>query len=1494
MLLLVVSIPMNVFGATTLAITTQPSNQTVVAGKTVSFSVAATGATSYQWQTYNGSKWVSLSWNGAKTNTLKFTSDEKYSGKQFRCVVGDGTNKIATNTVVFKVLKITTQPTDQFVAVGKKATFSVVDTGAASYQWQTYNGSKWVNLSWTGAKTNTMTFNSDEKYSGKQFRCILSDGTNKIATDTVSFNTLSIKTQPSSQRVIVGETVELSIEAPGASSYQWQTYNGTKWVSLSWTGAKTDKMTFISDHKYSGKIFRCVVKDSAGNSVISEEVSFEVLNFTITYDAGEGLFENNSRFMTNKENPGWVDLGPFYPDGTQTLPNMQGKVFVGWMLNGRLVNKVEVKSDVTVTAKWADECLINYDANGGDFSEETIGFAEGFGYTYANCVLQEKVASGTYFIPQWIEPVREGYSFKGWKLGGAYTRGVSVNSNNAITLKADWEKTVTVTYDANGGQWQFNPDEEPFDKVYIQQPTGVYYLGWHSPEREGYIFYGWKDANERNVVKVNLTGNATFRAIWHPVYNVTYHGNGGEFNAERYHDDWYYAIGDLCFYDGKNYECISDVDCESWDASKWQEIEIRYDVVCEERGGYYHVGSVETPCRDGYEFVGWSALPTAQRGEWGWDIPLQADIEFYAIWAKEDIVITFDANEGYIPWGEGDEYEEFSTKDFEYNPWDGLEIIMADRGERDEYIFLGWSKNSEATEPEYFEHQRVYFSDSTTLYAVWEKRAAIVFDADGGLWIWDEWDDEAGENVEQTAEIRTEYRDDGTFYYVRTWNPEREGYRFDGWLDKDGKLVDDSKYIILEKDKEYYYKANWFKIVKVTYDANGGDFGYDDEEDAPITEEYWEGDSGDVHIGWRWPDREGYTFVGWSTDPDADPVAEEIESDFDVELDEDVIYYAIWSEPFDVTFDANGGIFYYNYADEPVTEEVDYEVEYGEYELRDWFYRDGYEFLGWDENPEATEPMYGSRERITIKCETTFYAIWHKYPIVTYNSGEGQWGDDEYPEYTKLYWSREGEVYYVGMEEPWREGFEFNGWVDENGERVDGMLITLDQDYEFFASWRRWINVRYNANGGQFFEWNDELEESFAIGKVIDRETRTEEDYYLDGWQPERPGYRFVGWAYDANATEEDIIEGPVVFDTEDFETENEIELFAVWRKCIDITYDFNGGEWNNQGSETFWDYDGPSEFDVGFEWPYLEGYEFLGWSDDPDAENAEPNYTCILTELDSYEDYLEANAKVTFYAIWDEKAVVTFNAGDGEFENGENAIIQYFRIGDVIDWDRDFGTEYEINLRPELDGYMFAGWTYYDEDLDMYQEFRYVRVTGDIEVYAKWIKLNTVVLDANGGTVWDEDGNPFGILYLEKNEDCTLPASMFEPVKEGYEFLGWYDENDELVNFISFEEDSTLTAKWSGEEDPNHQNNPWGVTSVEISSDSDTVEAGVPFQIDYYVAGIAESFTWYRSTDQNNWVEISYDMDWIEEILNTPGTYYYMLVADEVGSNILEITVVE
>ena len=65
----------------------------------------------------------------------------------------------------------------------------------------------------------------------------------------------------------------------------------------------------------------------------------------------------------------------------------------------------------------------------------------------------------------------------------------------------------------------------------------------------------------------------------------------------------------------------------------------------------------------------------------------------------------------------------------------------------------------------------------------------------------------------------------------------------------------------------------------------------------------------------------------------------------------------------------------------------------------------------------------------------------------------------------------------------------------------------------------------------RFFEWDDENQVNVPIGKEIDRDAKTGEEYYLDGWQPEKPGYRFVGWAYEQDATEEDIIENPLIFE---------------------------------------------------------------------------------------------------------------------------------------------------------------------------------------------------------------------------------------------------------------------------------------------------------------------------------------------------------------------------
>ena len=1489
LLFLVASIPLNGFAATNLAITTQPTNQAVVEGANVSFTVAATGATSYQWQVDTGSGWKNLTngttWQGNTTNTLTFVSKSTYLNYKFRCSVSNGSSSIKSNAVTFSFkdpLKITKNPANQTVVAGGTVKFTVQATGATSYQWQVDTGSGWKNLTnattWKGNKTATLSFTAKESYTSYRFRCSVSDGSTSIKSKAVTFTLnepLAILEQPQSQVVCFGDEVRFFVEAKGADTYQWQVNTGSSWKNLSdngtWAGVTTPELAFEAQDSYLAYSFRCVVKDSAGNKLISDIVSFEYLTYTVTYDAGEGLLMG-SRFYTENIQPSLYNVGLYDGEGNEIIPEYQNHVFVGWKYNGRLARMVDVYSDVTLTAVWDDACKIKYNPNGGSFNDETIAFAQQCGMTVDGNSLIQTEAPGTYLVPQWIIPEREGYEFKGWKQGNAYVRNVSTNNpTSAVELYADWEQTVTITYDANGGYWQFSEDEEPFTTVSVKVKTGTNYLGWHEPQREGYIFYGWLDQNNVNKVKVYVEGNITVRAMWKKVHNVTYHANGGYFIPEGFHNDWTYPVGDYCQYNDKFYECISAIEEPGeWDESCWQEVDIVEDMVSTEREGTYIVRFAE-PQREGYKFLGWSGLQTARRGERDFRITLLGDVDYYATWGKEGVEVTFDANGGYIPWGEGDEYQEFDYIILGSDPENGIDMIWADQRDNEAYRFLGWSEEEDATEAQYNPHQRIYPQDSMTLYAVFEKRPAIHFDGNGGVWSWEEHDDATNQDYEVVVEERTEYKDKGQYYYVRAWEPENEGYRFDGWLDAKGNPVDDRQPILLKAGDEYNYKAKWVKQIEITYDANGGDWG-EDEQHHIITEKYWDGDGGDVHIGMDWPQKDGFSFVGWSADPDADFTTEDIEADFDIVLNTDATYYAIWCENFTVTFDGNGGVCYYD-NETPVLVEEWHDICYGDFELKDWINRDGYEFLGWSTNPDATAAKYNARDRIIIKGETTFYAVWHKYPTVTYDANEGQWGKDEDIELIRTHWQNDGEYYYVGMEGPWRDGYEFAGWVDENGEKVEeGTQLILNTDYEFFAKWTRKINVRYYANGGQFFRWDEGTQQEYPEGKCLDREGKTGEELWLEGWQPHKDiESEFLGWALTEDAGPEDILDNPYII-PDDYD-EDELDLYAVWLDYVRIEYNFTGGEFNGM-DHVDWTLAPEEDFEVGFDWPYKEGYEFIGWSTDPDAEDAEPNYTYDLLQ------------DTVFYAIWAEKVAVTFNAGEGVFNNGEQSIVQYFRYGDVVDWDRDFGTEGDVNIRPFRDGYWFNGWMYNGEKPN------YVRVTDEMTLTADWIKVSTVTLDANGGYMPNEEGENVDSIVLTETVDCSILASEFEPIKNGYVFLGWY-KGDTLVDKITFEEDGTFIARWENFNDVHgEENNPWGITSVEISVNYDVVTVGETFSFEHYAEGAGTTFVWYRSTDQSNWVPINEGDSWIEETLYTPGTYYYKLVIDDVESNIVTVTV--
>ena len=175
------------------SITSQPVSQTITAGQTATFSVAATGTAplSYQWKK-NGSS-ISGATGTTYTTPATTTSD---NGSTFTVVVtnsaGSATSNAATLTVNAAPVapSIATQPASQTVTAGQTATFSVAATGTAplSYQWKK-NGSSISGATGT-TYTTPATTTSDN---GLTFTVVV---TNSAGSASSNAATLTVNAAP--------------------------------------------------------------------------------------------------------------------------------------------------------------------------------------------------------------------------------------------------------------------------------------------------------------------------------------------------------------------------------------------------------------------------------------------------------------------------------------------------------------------------------------------------------------------------------------------------------------------------------------------------------------------------------------------------------------------------------------------------------------------------------------------------------------------------------------------------------------------------------------------------------------------------------------------------------------------------------------------------------------------------------------------------------------------------------------------------------------------------------------------------------------------------------------------------------------------------------------------------------------------------------------------------------------------------------------------------
>jgi lysophospholipase L1-like esterase len=213
-------------------ITTPPASQLVVAGASVTFSVAAlaTQPLSYQWR-FNGAALT-----GATNTNLALSNAQPTNGGSYTVVVTDSAASVTSAVAVLTVLvppAITAQPQSLTNVTGATASFTAATTGSTplNYQWR-LNGATLANGSRVSGVTNgTLTITNVQPADAGSYTLLVTNGvgavTSAVATLTVNGPPV-ITTPPASQAVVAGASVSFNVTAAGTQplSYRWR-FNGT-------------------------------------------------------------------------------------------------------------------------------------------------------------------------------------------------------------------------------------------------------------------------------------------------------------------------------------------------------------------------------------------------------------------------------------------------------------------------------------------------------------------------------------------------------------------------------------------------------------------------------------------------------------------------------------------------------------------------------------------------------------------------------------------------------------------------------------------------------------------------------------------------------------------------------------------------------------------------------------------------------------------------------------------------------------------------------------------------------------------------------------------------------------------------------------------------------------------------------------------------------------------------------------------------------------------
>jgi uncharacterized repeat protein (TIGR02543 family) len=871
----------------------------------------------------------------------------------------------------------------------------------------------------------------------------------------------------------------------------------------------------------------------------------------------------------------------------------------------------------------------------------------------------------------------------------------------------DVDKDAYINVDANGGLFYGTfviQEGATTGKWYINPGKTFLEIGAPSAYRTGFAFNGWfydkectKPVSDIDVIK----GNETIYAGWtREYYVVTLDAGEGYFynnkaNSKAIIHTRIGSVEYLPISDGFNNFTDDGKIIEGWYEDK--EFTKKAQLV------------------DGYKYY-----PTN-------------DVTLYAKW-EQGAAVTFDYGEAAEAFS-GDEYlHTFYIKKGNYvNRYENL-----DGKSFKEKAFDGWYLDKECEGKLVDSFYDFQVNDGVTFYAKWVDSFAVTYHAGDGTFF-------GGEETITRRYPKGEYLEIGYTCYNND-----SSKAFLGWTPTEGgSYLIEKDEIILDSDRDVY--AVYGDGCEITFDANGGTMNYYYEyqngdswsgrsvQKNVVTLTYPKNNTIKSYEFFYTADDEmdapesGKTFLGWSTTQSADDV---IDLYSDKLTEKTLNLYAIWTDSYTVTLDANGGHFYWGETKEVYTVIAGKTVDYDPEPKID----NDRIFSGWNTEPDGSGQSYDEVSNYVPTSDITFYAQYEKAILITYKSNGGYFYDtdtdatDTYVEKVRKGKGFFPEGGYIVKHKD--DSLGFLGWStkqnDPDGEYIlnydsmNGYMAT--ENMTLYAVWKHGYKITIHVNTDNATIYHDDKDRTdftitVAAGDSIYTYTyepdfvNNDEGLIFDHYntKADGSGERIQGYYYP----------------------KKDMDIYAQYQKSYIITYHATDGYYENISYSNMVSLERKAMAirhkagkSVGFRnkvyAPEIDGKKaFLGWSLEENGS--------ILTRIDSLDEDTDV------YAVWDNAYEITLDGNGGRILWGyiscsDNMLKNTDSI--LIGKGKTILAEDEIeNVVSRRDGYALRGWSKTPDGSEKVDLHTYAP-TDDDTLYAIWKDAISAEFYANGGKI--------------------------------------------------------------------------------------------------------------------------------------------------------------